>query len=148
MGLSLEEQGPMLRFLMSFVYASEDSLTFAPFHPNLRFVSRCEQFQHVARVGQFQGPKIHSFSTLHMYMLGKVLAYDYILLGREELFMVHMGLVVHELLLLHWLEHWIMNSVSRIPPNRTSPFVRAFRSLMKYWRFCPFGYLFPIQVLL
>jgi len=69
-GISLEDSGPLVRFLSAFVFAGDDRLVFAPYHPNIRFSLGFDPMQHTARLGKFLGPAIHSYEHLDRFLQG------------------------------------------------------------------------------
>ena len=52
----------------------------------------------------FVGVSVHNFYILHQYLLGKILSFDHIVLGQDKGLMIHFGLLIHEMLKLHWPE--------------------------------------------
>jgi len=145
-GTSIEETGPLVRFLSAFVHEHRGrleisfSITLFGF-PVALIIPACCTTRGV------RGQEIHTFKILHMYMLGRLLSYDYMLAGSDRLWYIHFSILVHELLRLQWPAQWVMRSIRKIPACHSSPFIRAVGSAMKIWRSVRFQAVFLLSFL-
>ena len=65
-GMSVEEEGPNIRFLNCFVGVHENVVNVLPFHPNIQFCLGEQDHQKVARLGTYINP---FFSFYHQYII-------------------------------------------------------------------------------
>ena len=125
-GVSKEEEGPILRFLSTFIMAQEARLLVLPHNPNFEFAFGKQSAQKVARLGTF----IESISTYSMFknfMLSQVLVYNHICLGSIDN-MQHIAWVLfREVMTLGWPQKWLSTCLRAIPLRYNSVFIQHVR---------------------
>ena len=130
-GTSLEETGPYMRFLNSWLIVGDESIHVLPFSPNVRFALHLDDKQKVARLGDFNKSIAFTYRMLRQFMVSQILTYDGITNGHDPDAMAFVIILVSEIRRLNWPPAWIFRALKSIPNRHMSSFVRDVRQLAK-----------------
>ncbi len=121
-GVSLEEQGDVIRYLNALVFVFGSRIKIAPFNPNVCFALGFEPKQKIARLGHFAGMKLSRYHVLRTFMLAQIMVMNHLCVGRAENLYFNIWCLISEILGLEWPQIWISKTLRSIPRKHASTF--------------------------
>ena len=126
-GISLEETGPTVRMLQSYIHIRGVSVHIRPHNPNVSFALGFDPVQKIARLGPYLGEPFHAYQNLCQFLHGKLLAYNHLVQGDADSMFVYLGFLLLEIVRLNWPERFIRKALCSLPRRHVSPFISACR---------------------
>ena len=131
-GTTLEECGPSLRFLSAqIVVTGSNRISVFPHFPNHQFARGTSLHPELARLAEFHGTQIHRPAHLRMYLLTRIISFNFIANGATCFGRSAAIDVTLECMRLSWPYSWIACVLRAMPRKHSSPFMSSVRRFGK-----------------
>lgn len=128
-GTTLEGDSSPVHFLSCDLHIHGATVSVHTHATNLGYARGLQSYQDKSRLGPFLGETVHQRIHLRQFLLGQLVASNYICQGEPSRAMEATISLITECLLLKWPCQWISHTCRSIPRRHDTKFVRSVRIL-------------------